>query len=171
MEGYTQIYTGNGKGKTTAAVGLALRAATANLKIYFAQFIKSTDSNVVNGLKSKFSNIHVHIFGRHKFIDFNLEDEDKKIAQDGLAEIKKAISGGKYDLMILDEINIALHYGLISEKQVLNILENKPNDLELILTGRHAPKSIIQAADLVTKMEAIKHYFNKGVTAREGIEY
>ncbi len=170
MQGYVQIYTGNGKGKTTAAIGLAVRAAGANLKVFIGQFVKGMHYSELDSLKRFDDFITIKQFGRDCFIYNDPTEEDIKRAQDGLAEAREIIFSGKYDLVILDEINIALYYALFSVEDVLDIVKNKPSNVELLLTGRYAPKELIDAADLVTEMKEIKHYYQQGVLARPGIE-
>jgi cob(I)alamin adenosyltransferase len=170
MRGYVHVYTGDGKGKTTAALGLAVRAAGAGLKVYIAQFLKGMEYSEHKAL-AKFSDaIVVRQFGRGCFIHRTPEEEDIQAAREGLSEAAAAIKSGKYDMVILDEANIAIHYKLFSVEDLLNLILSRPNDVELVITGRRADARIIEAADLVTEMKEIKHYYQKGVTAREGIE-
>ena len=168
-KGYIQVYTGSGKGKTTAALGLALRALGASLKVYIGQFIKDGNYSEVKTLR-KLRNIKIEQFGRGCFIKGKPKEKDIICAKKGLETIKKIISKRLYDIIILDEINIAQHFKLISTEDVINVLKNKPNNTEIILTGRYAPKKILNRADLITDMKEIKHYYKKGVKARRGIE-
>ena len=170
MVGYTQVYTGNGKGKTTACLGLALRAAGAGLKVYIAQFAKGMGYSELNSICKLSEFITIKQFGRESFINKIPEQEDVAIAREGIDEVKQAVKSGKYNVVILDEINIATHYGLCSVEELLEIIETKPTDVELIISGRNADERIIEIADLVTEMREIKHYYNKGVQARIGIE-
>lgn len=170
MKGYVQVYTGNGKGKTTAAIGLAVRAAGANLKVFIGQFVKGMHYSELESLKRFSDLITIKQFGRDCFIYDDPTEEDIKRARDGLKESKEIINSGEYQLVILDEIHIALYYNLFPIDEVVDIIKNKPEDVELILTGRYAPQEIIDIADLVTEMREIKHYYVKGVVAREGIE-
>ena len=170
MKGYIQVYTGDGKGKTTAALGLALRAAGAGLKVYIGQFMKKKKYSELESLRKFKNSIKIDQFGRQRFVGQKVTKEDKLLAREGLKKAKKAIESGKYNLIILDEINVALSYGLLSEEEVINIIKNKPKNQEIVLTGRGAPQTIIGLADLVTEMKEIKHYFSKGVKARIGIE-
>ncbi|HCE45914.1 MAG TPA: cob(I)yrinic acid a,c-diamide adenosyltransferase [Lentisphaeria bacterium] len=167
--GFVQIYTGNGKGKTTAAIGLAVRAAGAGLEVYFGQFAKGMKSSE-HGSLAKFPNIRVKQFGRSCFIGKKPDAEDMEFAQKGFDEIKTAVASGEYDVVILDEIMAANKYNLVSVEEVLGIIESKPASVELVLTGRNADPRLIRAADLVTEMKEVKHYYKKGVTARVGIE-
>lgn len=171
MKGYTQIYTGNGKGKTTAAFGLALRAAGAGKKVFFAQFVKGKMYSEIKAVREFLPDVEVKQFGLGCFIINDPTEADISAAQKGLAEVKQIIHSEKYELVILDEIFIALFYKLFSAEEVIEIIKSKPEKLELILTGRYAPKNIIELADLVTEMKEIKHYYTKGIEAREGIEF
>ncbi len=169
-KGYIQVYTGNGKGKTTAALGLALRAAGAGLKVYIGQFIKSGKYSEIKTLKKLKRNIKVEQFGRECFVTKKPKEKDIALAKRGISIVKNVISKGKYDVAILDEINIALYFKLIPLKDIIEILKNKPKKMEIILTGRHAPKKILKIANLVTDMKEIKHYYKRGIKARCGIE-
>ena len=170
MKGYIQVYTGNGKGKTTAALGLALRAQGAGLKIYIGQFMKKRNYSELKSLQNFKDSIRIEQFGRERFIGQKVTEEDKLLAQEGLEKAKKVIDDGKYDLIILDEINVALSYGLLKEDEVIEIVKHRSEAQEIVLTGRNAPHKIVELADLVTEMKEIKHYFKHGVKAREGIE-
>ena len=170
MKGYIHIYTGNGKGKTTAALGLALRAAGAGLKIYIAQFIKSGDYSEIIALGAFSDRITIKQFGHGRFIKGKPSAEDVLEARRGLKQICKILCGNEYDLVILDEANIAVATQLFSENDLLEIMQAKPVGLELIITGRGATDRVIERADLVTEMKEIKHYYHAGVKARTGIE-
>jgi len=170
MRGYVQVYTGNGKGKTTAAFGLALRAAGAGLKVYIGQFLKKGEYSELNSINRFKDLIKVEQFGGKRYIGQEIREEDRELAKKGFKKIKEIIFSGEYDVVILDEINVALYYRLLSEEDLINLIKNKPSDVELVLTGRYASSQIIKIADLVTEMRKIKHYFSKGVTARKGIE-
>lgn len=169
-KGYIQVYTGNGKGKTTAALGLAMRALCAGKKIFMGQFVKGMKYSELK-LVEYFDNLEIEQLGRGCFIYDEPGAEDIKLAQEGLAKCKTILKEGQYDLVILDEINIALYFNLISVDEVLDILKNKAEHTEVVLTGRYAPEEIINIADLVTEMKEIKHYYTKGIEAREGIEF
>jgi cob(I)alamin adenosyltransferase len=171
-QGLVQVYTGNGKGKTSAAFGLALRAIGRGLKVYVVQFIKGGfdygELYVVNELP----NLKLKAFGRGEFVtEKPPRKEDVELAQEALDLAEQVVKSGEYDIVILDEINVALDLKLINLDEVLELIKNKPKHVELILTGRYAPKEIIEAADLVTEMKEIKHPFNNGYQARKGIEY
>ena len=170
MQGYIQVYTGNGKGKTTAALGLAVRAAGAGLQVYIAQFVKGMKYSELDSIKNFADFITLKQYGRDCFIKKDPTKEDIEFAQRGFKEIKSIIKSNKYDVVILDEIMIAILYNLIDEQAVIKIMDDKPKNLELILTGRYASQQIIEKADLVTEMKEIKHYYQKGVEARIGIE-
>lgn len=165
-----QVYTGNGKGKTTASLGLALRAAGAGLKVYIGQFIKKGCYNEIKILK-KIKNITIEQFGRGCFINRCPNKKDIELANKGLEKIKKAVSNNHYSLIILDEINVALNFKLIELNDVLDIIKSVPKKTELVLTGRYAHDKIIKIADLVSCIEDKKHYYNKNLKARRGIEY
>ena len=169
MKGYIQVYTGDGKGKTTAALGLAVRAAGAGLKVFIAQFVKGMEYNELKTI-SKIKNVEIKQFGRKCFIYDQPTDKDINSAMKGWEEVKKITGAGNYDILILDELNIALQYKLIPLNEVLEFLKSKPENIEIIITGRNAPYEIIELADLVTDMKEEKHYFSKGIKARQGIE-
>ena len=165
-----QVYTGNGKGKTTAALGLALRALGAGLKVYICQFLKGRPYCELATLK-KLKNIKIEQFGRTCFIHKPPSKKDKESAKEGLRAAEKAILLQRYDVVILDEINVALKLELLKLTEVLNLMKNTPGKIELILTGRWAHPSIIKIADLVSEIREIKHYYKKGIRARKGIEF
>jgi len=169
-KGYVQVYTGNGKGKTTAAVGLAIRAAGAGLKVFMGQFIKGKAASEHNALKRFENEITVKQYGTG-FVKEKIGSQAKTSAFRGLNEVKHIIHSGDFDVVILDEINIAIHKGLIDADDVMDILKLKPQGVEIILTGRDCPQKIVKLANLVTEMKEIKHYYKKGVKARRGIEY
>ncbi len=170
MKGYVQVYTGDGKGKTTAALGLALRAYGAGLNVYIAQFIKGMKYSELMGLEKLSDHITIKQYGRDCFIRHAPTEEDCTAACRALKEVREIMRSGKYQVMILDEANIATLYHLFSVDDLLAVIHEKPDDLELIITGRRADPRIIEAADLVTEMKEIKHYYQKGVQARDGIE-
>lgn len=171
MKGYIQVYTGNGKGKTTAALGLALRAAGADKSVYFAQFVKGKPYSELSILTAHITGITLKQYGRGCFIVNKPTEEDIRAAQNGLKDVAGIIERGEYDLVVLDEACIALFYHLFTIEALLDILHRKPESVELVVTGRYAPQALIDAADLVTEMKEIKHYYTLGVEAREGIEY
>ena len=171
MKGYIHVYTGNGKGKTTAAFGLALRAEGAGLKVFIGQFVKGKTYNENVAAQKYLKNIEVKQYGLGCFIIKTPTTEDINAARKGLEEMGKNILSGKYDVVVMDEVTIALHYKLFTVEELLEIIKNKPEHVELVLTGRYAPTEIIEVADLVTEMKEVKHYYQQGVEAREGIEY
>jgi len=169
-KGYVQVYTGEGKGKTTAAIGLAIRAAGAGFKVYIAQFLKKGDTSEIKALERFSDLITVEQFGLGRFVRGKPEAEDIEAARKGLENIQKILSSGKHQMVILDEANVAAVCGLISIDDLIVLIDQKPAHVELILTGRGAAPQIIERADLVSEVKALKHYFNNGVKARVGIE-
>lgn len=171
-KGLVQVYTGNGKGKTSAAFGLALRATGRGLKVYMIQFIKGGfDYGELYTVKN-LPNFTLKAFGRGKFVTSKPpQKEDVKLAREALHLAEQVVQSGSYNIVILDEINVALDLKLISLENVLKLIKSKPSCLELILTGRNAPEEIVEVADLVTEMKEVKHPFSKGTEARKGIEY
>jgi cob(I)alamin adenosyltransferase len=170
--GYVQVYTGNGKGKTTAALGLALRAAGHGFRTYIAQFLKAQPTGEIEAAKKLDPLIRIEPFGREGFItvEDGPGDEDIERAKAGLARARQAMLSGEYRIVVLDEVNTAVHFRILPEADVLAFIDLRPAGVELVLTGRYAPESFIDRADLVTEMKEIKHYFAKGVRAREGVE-
>ncbi|MBM3705460.1 MAG: cob(I)yrinic acid a,c-diamide adenosyltransferase [Actinobacteria bacterium] len=168
--GYVQVYFGNGKGKTTAALGLAVRAAGCGLKVYIAQFIKGLVYSELKCLEKLKDSITVKQFGRGCFIKKTPTEEDIEAAKKGMSEVREVIASGRYDVVILDEITVAEYFGLVSVDEILGFIDIKPENVELVLTGRKAAPRIIDAADLVTEMVEVKHYYNEGIQARRGIE-
>ena len=169
-KGYVHIYTGDGKGKTTAALGLALRAAGAGMKVFIAQFLKGKPSSEFIPLAKLSDSITFAQYGRDCLIKDKPTEEDKALAQQGLAESRQALMSGRYDLVILDEANVAVLFDLLSLDDLLDLIKKKPDHVELVFTGRKAHPKLIEAADLVTEMKEIKHYYTQGVLARAGIE-
>jgi cob(I)alamin adenosyltransferase len=169
--GFVHVYTGNGKGKTTAALGLAIRAAGAGLKVYVAQFLKGQRYSELRALDKYAGSIDVVQFGSKNFIFAKASAKDKALARRGLENCRKAMLSGSYNLIIMDEINCAIDIGIIMLDDLMGIIKNRPANVELVLTGRNAPKEIVQLADLVTEMKERRHYYNSGIKARKGIEY
>lgn len=169
--GCTQVYTGNGKGKTTASLGLALRAVGRGLKVCVFQFIKGGgpygEHLIAEKLAPLFTIIHT---GRPGWVNTRDITEDRKLAQEAYLQARQLLESGEYDLFVCDEINGAVGFGLIDVEQVLELISLRPEKTELVLTGRNAHEKIIEAADLVTEMCEIKHYYKAGVPARTGIE-
>ncbi len=169
--GCTQIYTGNGKGKTTAALGLALRAVGRGLNVCFFQFIKGSGKYGEHLAAEKLAPLMTIIqTGRPGWVNTSDITEDRNVAQDALVRARHLLTSGEYDLFICDEINGAIGFGLIDVEQALELINARPAHTELVLTGRNADPRIIDAADLVTEMCEIKHYYQAGVPARSGIE-
>ncbi len=164
-----QVYTGEGKGKTTAALGLALRASGAGFKVFIGQFVKKGSFSELKSLE-RLQGVDVEQFGSGRFIVSAISREDKDYAARGLVRIREVINSGEYDLVVLDEINMALYFNLIEEAELLEIITRRPLHVEIVLTGRNAPEEIIKQADLVTEMREIRHYYENGVAARVGIE-
>lgn len=168
-KGLIHVYTGDGKGKTTAALGLAMRAVGQGMKVAFLQFLKGIPcgEHLFAKQYNPFEIVQISVgdsFNKSK-------EQSSQEAQETLVYAEQEILSGKYDLVILDEIFIAISQGLINVKQVLDLLDAKPSSVEIVLTGRKAPPEIVQRADLVTEMLMIKHPFTEGTSARRGIEY
>jgi len=167
---YIHVYTGDGKGKTTAALGLVLRAVGAGWMVLFTQFLKHGEFSEIKALKKLGDQVTIRQYGSGRFTKGRPSEKEMEMARTGLSEIMQVMEEGKYDLIVLDEINVAVHFGLIPLEGIISLLEKRPQDVELVLTGKWAPKEIMERADLVTEARMIKHYFSKGVRAREGIE-
>ena len=170
--GQTQIYTGNGKGKTTAAMGLALRALGAGMNVYLGQFIKDMEYSELNILKN-IKNFTYELYGSGDgcFIGRIPAEKDIDAAKNGLEKLRGAMLSGKYDVVIADEINVSFVLRLVTEEEMLGLIAEKPDSVELVFTGRGCPESVLEKADLVTEMKEIKHYYaSKGLLARDGIE-
>jgi cob(I)alamin adenosyltransferase len=171
-KGLVQVYTGNGKGKTSAAFGLALRATGRGLKVYVIQFIKGGFDYGELHVVDRLPNLTLKAFGRGKFITSEPpEKEDVSLAEEALKLAEEVIGSREYDIVILDEINVALGLKLIKLRDVVEMIKKKPGNVEIVLTGRDAPREILELADLVTELKEVKHPFTKGVQARKGIEY
>jgi cob(I)alamin adenosyltransferase len=170
--GLVQVYTGEGKGKTSAAFGLALRAMGRGLKVYVIQFIKGGFDYGELYVVKRLPNLELKSFGRGKFVrDLPPKKEDIKLAKEAFELAKEVVNGGQHDVVVLDEINVALHLKLLKNEEVVDLIRRKPKHVELILTGRYAPLEVVELADLVTEMKEVKHPFTKGVESRKGIEY
>ena len=167
-----QIFTGNGKGKTTAALGTILRAAGHGLKIFIVFFMKGDYAYGEFNSLLNLPNVEILKSGFREFTDpLNIKPEEKEQAQSALVAARKAVTSGKYNLVVLDEVNVALEFKLIETAEVIKLIEDKPPHVELILTGRYADNRLLEKADLVTEMVKVKHPFDKGIKARKGIEY
>ena len=170
-QGCVQVYTGNGKGKTTASLGLALRAVGRGLRVCVFQFIKGGGRYGEHLAAEKLAPLLTIIqTGRPGWVNTKDITEDRKVAQNSLVQARKLLTSGEFDLFVCDEINGAVGFGLIDVEQVLELISSKPEKTELVLTGRNADERVIDAADLVTEMREIKHYYKAGVPARTGIE-
>ncbi|MBI5101070.1 MAG: cob(I)yrinic acid a,c-diamide adenosyltransferase [Nitrospirae bacterium] len=169
--GYIQVYTGTGKGKTTAALGLAMRAAGAGMKVLIIQFIKKRRCSEHKALERFEDLITIKQYGEGFILKRKPSSSDIEAAKAGLEEAKQAIQSRLFGMVILDEANIAVNRGLISPDELVGLMEMKPGTMELVITGRYADEKIIEKADLVTEMREIKHYKEKGIKARRGIEY
>lgn len=167
--GYVHVYTGNGKGKTTAAFGVALRTLFNGGKVYVGQFVKDMKYSETN-LEKYFPNITIEQFGDGCIINRDPSERDKNLAKAGLDKMKDIITSGEYDLVIFDEVTIALYFKFLTIEEVLETLNHRHEKCEIIITGRYAPKELMDAADLVTEMKEIKHYYTKGVLSRKGID-
>ena len=192
FKGYVQVYTGNGKGKTTAAIGLSIRALGAGMRVMFLQFMKSrvySEHNILPGISPKFT---LETVGKPYFVTTEGSMSSEGLAKwgdevvvfpagnppadyleliaGGMSRARQAVNSGDYDLVVLDEVNVALLFGLVKWEDLLEIIDGKPDSVELVLTGRGAPPELIERADLVTEMKEIKHYYTKGVEVRRGIE-
>ncbi len=170
-KGYIQVYTGNGKGKTTCMLGLTLRACGADKKVMICQFMKKGDYSEIKAVKKYLPQVELYQFGGGKFITKDTKtDEDIRLTEEGFKKASEAAISGEYDLVIMDEINVAIAIELIDEEKLLKLMAEKSEHTELIITGRYATEKVKNSADLVTEMTEVKHYCNKGVDARIGIE-
>ncbi|MHC4600284.1 MAG: cob(I)yrinic acid a,c-diamide adenosyltransferase [Planctomycetota bacterium] len=168
--GCLQVYTGDGKGKTTASLGLALRAAGAGLKVFFCQFLKGQEYSELEGLKRFQDLVTVKRFGGEKFIRGEPDEEDRRMAREGLEAALEVLTSGSHDLVVLDEASLLPHFQLCTLEALLSLVDARPDGVELVITGRNAPPELIDRADLVTEMKEVKHYYARGVQARKGIE-
>ena len=168
-DSFVHVYTGTGKGKTTAALGLSLRAAAAGKKVFIGQFVKGMHYSELD-LLPEIENIEVKQYGKDCFIYKDPTEEDIRIAREGLDDAAERLASGKYQLVVLDEANIALYYNLFSFEELWEVIENRAEGVEVVITGRKAPRELIEKADLVTEMSEIKHYYTRGIQARTGIE-
>jgi cob(I)alamin adenosyltransferase len=168
---YVQVYTGDGKGKTTAALGLALRAAGAGLRVFIAQFVKGMAYSELASLDRFADLVTVRQYGLCSFIRETPTPEDIAAAREGLREAREAVASGRWDVVILDEASIATHFGLFPVEELLEVVDQAAGRVEIVVTGRRADPRLIERADLVTEMREVKHYYAKGVAARRGIEH
>jgi cob(I)alamin adenosyltransferase len=172
FKGCIQVYTGDGKGKTTAALGLAFRAAGRGLRTYFGQFLKARTTGELSAAGKLSPLITIEQFGRTGFLQVTDDpgDEDTTLAKTGLRKCREAMLSGDYDIVVLDEVLAAVGLKVLSEKEVLDLLDARPESVEIVLTGRSATQALVDRADLVTEMKLVKHYFARGIRARDGIE-
>lgn len=171
-EGRVEVFTGEGKGKTTAALGIALRASGHGLKVFIVYFMKGSFPYGEQKVLSRLPGISFAKFGLESFVDpDNVTEAEKEQARRALQKAKEVIFSNKYDIVILDEINLAAAWKLVDIDEVLKLVKGKPEKVELILTGRHADDRLVELADLVTEMTKIKHPYDKGIVARKGIDY
>lgn len=168
-KGYVHVYTGDGKGKTTAAFGLALRALCAGEKVYIGQFVKSMKYNETK-VDQKYDAIKIDQFGRGCFIHKEPEQQDIDMAWRGLNHCAELMKKGEYDVVILDEITIALYFKMFTAQDVIEAIKQREPKVEVVITGRYAPQELIDFADLVTEMKEVKHYYRQGVMSRSGID-
>lgn len=168
-KGYIHIYTGDGKGKSTAAFGLAVRALCAGKSVYIGQFVKSMKYNETR-ITERFEYVTVEQFGNGCMLMREADEEDVRMAHEGLMKCSEILLSGEYDVVILDELTIALYLRLIELEEVMQLLQSKRPETEVIITGRYAPQELIDIADLVTDMREVKHYYTQGVLSRDGID-
>ena len=170
--GYIHVYTGNGKGKTTAALGLAFRAMGRGMRSYIAQFMKGVEYGELAAAAQVAPWITIEQFGADSrdCVHPQYSDADVELARNGLKRVEQEMLSGAYRIVILDEINVAGYYNVVTIPEVLQCIRKKPHEVELILTGRYASEEVLKAADLVSEMVEIKHYFQQGILARDGIE-
>jgi len=171
-QGYIQVYTGNGKGKSTAAIGLAVRAAGAGLTSYIIQFMKEYPYSELNTLKKLDQWITIEQVGNDSFVYKKELPSDREIqkALNALKKVEDLMVNKSFDLIILDEVLVTVYFKLLTTEEIVSVIHKKPAELELILTGRYCPEEIIELADLVTEMKEVKHYYTKGILSRKGIE-
>jgi len=171
QQGYTQLYTGNGKGKTTAAMGLAVRALGNGFSVAIIQFMKAQPTGEILSFE-KLDNVDFFQYGCKGFLlpDGKNKKEHAQMVKKGFEHARQLMKSKKYDLIVLDEIVVAIYFKLIAEREIIEFIESKNKETEIILTGRAASEEIIKNCDLVTEMQEIKHYYQKGVQSRIGIE-
>jgi len=170
-KGYFQLYTGNGKGKTTAAVGLGVRASGAGLQVAMVQFMKGRRYSEIDAIEH-LPGFRVFQHGRDEFVDkADPEKVDIDLARNGMEHARELIGSGTYDLVILDELNVAIDFGLVRIEDVVQMVRDRPEHVEVLITGRYAPVELLAMADLVTEMREVRHSYNSGIDARKGIEY
>lgn len=168
--GHIQVYTGNGKGKTTAALGLTVRAVGAGHRVWFGQFAKGLVCNEHKALESFSGLVTMRQFGDAGFVTGEPSETDRRLAAQGLTEAREALGSGRYEVVVLDEACVAVHLGLLDLQDLLAALRGRAKGTEVVLTGRNAPGELLEMADLVTEMKEVKHYYSQGVPVRPGIE-
>ncbi len=171
-EGFVQVYTGNGKGKTTAAIGQAVRAAGAGFRTYIIQFMKEYPYSEINSLKTLEEWITIEQKGNDDFVYKNElpSSEEIIVAREALKKAENIMLSDIFEIIILDEVLVAVYFKLLTTGEIVSVIKKKPKDVELILTGRYCPDEIEELADLVTEMKEVKHYYIKGILSRKGIE-
>lgn len=172
LKGLVELFTGDGRGKTSAALGIALRALGCGRRVHIVYFMKGGFPYSEQKALAHLPNVTYQRFGGLHFVDPNdVKPEDKEEARKALAAAREAMLSGKYDVVILDEVNVAAGWGLVDTAEVVKLIRERPESVELILTGRYAPKELVELADLVTEMVNVKHHYDKGIASREGIDY
>ena len=170
-KGIVMLFTGNGKGKTTASLGAGMRAAGHGARVFMIQFMKGRLYGEI-AASASIDGFTIEQHGRDEFVDPESPEKiDVELARKGWNRALEVIESEDPDLLILDEINIAISFGLIDVEEVLKMIINRPEELDIILTGRYAPDELIELADTVTEMKEIKHHYNSGIQMRKGIEY
>ncbi len=171
-QGLVMVYTGDGKGKTTAAMGLILRAAGHDQRVLLVQFMKGQPTGEVAALKRYLPQVDIWRSGREEFVNPEQpDDQDVRLASETMQRVLQTVTAGNYDLVVLDELNVAVDYNLVREEAVLQLLAEKPKSVTLVLTGRGATEAIMQAANLVSEVREVKHHWRQGIVAQSGIEY
>lgn len=170
--GLVQVYTGDGKGKTTASIGLAVRAVGKGMKVLMVQFLKGRPYGEIETSKLFSDKFRIVQAGLDSFVKRGEPSaEDLRLAQRGLGIAREAIMSGEYDIVILDEVNVAVHLGVLEVEEVLPLIDGRPEGVEIVLTGRYAPEEFCERADVLTEMKKVRHCFDRGVGMREGIEF
>jgi cob(I)alamin adenosyltransferase len=170
--GLVQVYTGDGKGKTTAALGLALRAAGNGMRTYIGQFLKSQQCGEMESIQRLAPYVTLEQYGLKEWVHVEgVTLKQRRAAQEGLDRIRQVLTSGEYDIVVADEINMALYFGVLTEEEVIQLIDAKPPQVELVLTGRRAPGAIVERAGLVTEMQEVRHPLQRGIPARAGIEF
>lgn len=170
--GLIHLYTGDGKGKTTCALGLAVRAAGYGYRSFIGQFMKGQKYGEIFSLKKLFPLVVIEQFGLKEFVHPEKPRKiDFEMAKKGLSRMEEVLISGIYKIVVFDEINVTVHFGLLKSEEVIDVIKKKPAETEIILTGRYAPPEFYEIADLISEVRKVKHYFDKGIMARKGIEY